>query len=481
MTPISLSLIRTILHDISQIIKLPPNIRHISLETPEHNALSPYELEHIIGNADKLHAVFIKSNTFLSTNGIKTESYAVLALFNESLHNDNHILMPNCFPIAKFRLETKGSHYESVSSRKDIIFNALSQYANILTLKGTDVTIDILPNHLPHHKKDEYLEFILEKFKIEDQNDRVFLHNGGNKILFQPGKLNPKIIDHIPITTNTNIIHHVNTKPKYNQILQHNILNEPINRFHEAVLLFLLALDFPDILSGDTEQQLLFLERMTHPLVCAIEHNASLSHAADFILSKSFQNKQFNQFMSERSINFNQIQTTCQTVKTNYNINNKLQNASITQIEEYDRFFAEIGNYYPVNNQGIELQQKIELTKILLKDRLKELELKELNNLHNLPEDLQDPLSGTFTDTEYKELFKKLTEQYNSPHPTQSEIKFPTRKPTPINLENYYMNKELTTNTSETPKEPHNPYTKLPINNNKNNPLKKKRTSKKKK
>lgn len=314
------------------------------INTPAHNSLSLSEIEHIIENATSLHLCIIKFDTidiyksdlynsdinYKIKNKDNKKSYAVIALLNEQLI-DIDPLAPNCIPLAYLKITHNESTNTSIfSEMADKIFNTITNCINILTIKGLDITTDLNENKIKTTYKEKDIQY-LQKLETPNKESQYPKINDTQRIFFLPEKLNSDMILFM-------------TKIQSSSLT--NKINEPIQRFQEASVIFELAQDFPDILNDDINKQCLLFERMTHAMICAKEGYASLAHTADYILNEHYKIKQFNEFCPERAIDLIEINRTCQIFQTDLQNDlqnkNKLKNSTIHQINDILSFFDKL-------------------------------------------------------------------------------------------------------------------------------------------
>lgn len=280
-------------------IKTPKNEQEsdkdnrLFFEPSPSNALSPFELEHILDKEKELHISLIMKD-IIKENTDTSYRYAVLAFVSNSFfdHFYEHYtengfsindqfqspLMPDCIPIAKIKISNKENSFSNKDLNK-LINDTASPYASILTLKGIEIS---------------------SGYSFFYQN------NVKNKTIFKPGQP---------------IIPEIQYEPMFNSNIQsalNSFTNEPVSRFYEAYTAFQMFKEIPEYLSDEIEIQNEYYERIAKAVCCAAHHCASLSHVADYVLKEIYRQQRFDQFHIERSIKYSEIHSICNIERNNF-------------------------------------------------------------------------------------------------------------------------------------------------------------------
>lgn len=326
---------------------------------PPPNALSPYELEHILQTEKELHACLVIRH-YMKTEKENT-SYGIICLagndFFDRIHKPApsyafahvrpiHISsktqkapeapeMPNCIPLAKVSLPKSNTYDKSIFNK--ICNDTVSSYANLLTLSGIEITVKI--------ETEEY-------------------HNKFEKKIFKPGSTYDKY-DNLPCSLEAQVL---DNGPA--------LLNEPVSRFYEASELFLkIFQEFPKQFSENIEQQEIYYERIIKTLLCSADRASSRSHAADYILKEKFKNLPFQEFMPERAINTVQIHNICEMPIFEILIKSELpfvdfqEKHTLTKIQNYITNISLLLN----KNLGTETKNILRNTQQILKKQENEI------------------------------------------------------------------------------------------------------------
>lgn len=273
-----------------------------------NNTLSPYELKHILDNANQLTILSISTqielpddNTDQSIDKINKAYINVICLVADNLvdpdssrlrqekQSRSHVQLPNVIPVAILRNKDYEELNELTGPALDIAKNVVSTYANMLTMQGyevqwatntpvvtTGIAIDTAANQ--------------GKSLLIKVHRRTF--QSINNTPFQPGKL---------FTDDEDKKDHIIVFP-HREISSDGVV-EPIARYEEAIAFFCMASEAPELFHDDTKLQRLFHARIVQAAACVAQGCISLAHFADYVLKMNYEEFDIKNYDLHRACN----------------------------------------------------------------------------------------------------------------------------------------------------------------------------------
>lgn len=281
-----------------------------------HNTLSPYELKHILDNAEQLTILSISTQIELPEDSVDPNidsayiaQIQVICLVADNLvlspqtgadnlvDTDHHVQLPNVIPVAILRNKDYEQINEMTGTCLEIAKNIVSTYANMLTMQGYEIQwAAITPTLMTGLSIDIAANQPVEiSFTSNTMSHRNTFQNI-NKTPFQPGKM---------YTDNDDKKDHIIIFP-HREIASDGII-EPIARYEEAMSFFTMASEAPELFHSDTKLQRVYHARIVQAAACVAQGVISLAHFADYVLRMNYEAFDIKDYDLHRACNIAEL------------------------------------------------------------------------------------------------------------------------------------------------------------------------------